>query len=359
MASKRYIAFIVLTSVCLLSLSGCKSDDTLLSSDLIMIEDNEMVSSEVVTGDLAKIVKCDAASFYPITADLTPDKSGVILVDVKVKNLDYVKKGDLLAEVRPYTDEEIAEKEKAIATKESELSTKMAYYDSEESKLNSMKAATLNSIEKSIYDQRIIENNLNRDYAYNTATAEIETMKSELEVIKSVEGDCNIYAPFDGVVESVRVSTEGTVLTSNTIVFEMYSVDTVIVYFDDPGNVYYNNKVTVTAGNGEDKQVIEGVVVGADHYINPDMRQGRVFVRLEGEYDKENLDSLSVELITYNVQNVLITRSSGISKIKDESYVYILEDDKLKKRHVITGGSDDDNTWILQGIEEGDVVYLQ
>lgn len=359
MANKRLIALIVLFSICILSFSACKSDDTLISSDLIMIEDNEMISSEVVTGNLAKSVKCEAASFYPITADISPEKSGVILVDVKVKNLDYVKKGDLLAELRPYTDEEIAEKENDIAAKEAELSTKMAYYDNEKNSLNSMKAATSNSIEKSIYDQKIIENDLNRDYAYSTATAEIETMKKELEVIKSVEGNCNIYAPFDGVVEAVRVSNEGTVLSSSTIVFDMYSVDTVIVYFDDPGNVYYNNKVIVTAGQGEDKQVIEGTVVGADHYINPDMRQGKVFVRLEGDYDKENLESLSVELTTYNVQNVLITRSSGISKIKDESYVYILEDEKLKRRHVITGGSDDENTWILQGIEEGDVVYLQ
>lgn len=359
MASKRIMAIFVMVSICLLSFSACKNDDTLISSDLMMIEDNEMVSSEVVTGNLSKTVKCEAASFYPITADISPVKSGVILVDVKVSNLDYVKKGDLLAEVRAYSDEEIAEKEKAIATKESELNNKMAYYDNEESSLKAMKAATSNSIEKSIYDQKIIENDLNRDYAYNTSITEIETMKKELEVIKSVEGDCNIYAPFDGVIEAVRVSNEGTVLASSTIVFEMFSVDTVIVYFDDPGNVYYNNKVTVTAGHGDDKQVIEGTVVGADHYINPDMRQGKVFVRLEGDYDKENLESLSVELTTYNVQNVLITRSSGISKIKDESYVYILEDEKLKRRHVITGGSDDENTWILQGVEEGDVVYLQ
>ena len=36
-----------------------------------------------------------------------------------------------------------------------------------------------------------------------------------------------------------------------------------------------------------------------------------------------------------------------------------MEDGKLKRRHVLTADSDDENTWILQGVDEGDIVYLQ
>lgn len=359
MVNKRYMIVFLFILSCLFSFTACGSDESLISSDLMMIDENEMVSSEVVIGDLSKTINAEAHSFYPITAELSPNQSGVVLVEVKVSNLDYVHKGDLLAECRAYSAEEIAEKEKNIATKESELNNKLAYYANEEARLNSLKAATGNSTEKSIYDQMIIENNLNRDYANNTAAKELETLRKELEAIKSVSGDCNIYAPFDGIIESVQISAEGTVLTDSTVVFEMYSTDTVIVYFDAPEDVYYNNKVKVTAGKGDNVQTIDGIVVGADHYLHPNLCQGKIFVRLEGDYDKENLDSITVELEVSKAKNVLVTRSSGISKIKDSSYVYILEDGKLKRRHVICGGSDDENTWILQGVNEGDVIYLQ
>lgn len=359
MASKCYIALVLIVALSVMSFTSCKSDENLISSDLIMIEDNDMVSSEVAKGKLSKKITVEAASFYPINADLTPEQSGVILEKIKVKNLDYVKKGDLLAEVRAYTDAEIVEKENYITTKEAELNSKLSYYENEESRLNSLKAAAQNSIEKSIYDQKIIENGLNRDYAESSAKKEIENLKKELEVIKSVSGDCNIYAPFDGVIESVKINNEGTILSASTVVFEMYSIDTVVVYFEDPGDVFFNNKVTVTAGSGDNTQVIDGVVVGADHYLSPLMRQGKVYVRLEGDYDKENLDSLMVELEINEAENVLVTKSSGISKIKDKSYVYIMEDGKLKRRHVLTADSDGEYTWILQGVDEGDVVYLQ
>lgn len=359
MVSKCNIVFLLIVFLSALSFTACKSEEKLISSDLMMIDDNEMVSSEVKTGKLSKTINIEAASFYPINADISPEQSGVILEEIMVKNLDYVHKGDLLAKVRAYTADEIAEKEAYIATKEADLNSKLAYYESEESRLNSLKALTQNSIEKSIYEQMIIENSLNRDYAVNSANNELDTLKNELEVINSVSGDCNIYAPFDGVIESVKINNEGSILSSSTVVFEMYSIDTVVVYFDDPGDVYYNNKVTVTAGTGDNKQVIDGVVMGADHYLSPVIRQGKVYVRLEGDYDKENLDSLMVELEINEAENVLITKSSGINKINDKSYVYIMEDGKLKRRHVLTADSDDENTWILQGIDEGDIVYLQ
>ena len=359
MVSRKSIVFLIVAVIFASSFTACKSEDGLISSELMMIDDNEMVSSEVGYGTLCKKIKSEASVFYPITADLCSNASGVILTEVKVKNLDYVHKGDLLAEVRAYSDEEIAEKEQNIAKKEAELNSKLAYYDGEKARLSSLMAATNDSLDKKIYEQQIIQVDLNRNYTYNSSTSEIETLKKELDSIKAVSGDCNIYAPFDGIIQSVKISNKGTVLTDSTVVIEMYSVDTVIVYFDDPGDVYYNNKVKVIAGTGDNVQTIEGTVVGADHYLHTSIKQGKIFVRLDGEYDKENLDSVMVELDAVKAENVLITKSSGLNKIKDSFYVYIMEDGKLKRRHVTTGGSDDENTWILQGVNEGDIIYLQ
>lgn len=359
MANKRYFIMLIMALVLLLSLSACKSEENLISSELMMIDSNEMVSSEVTNGKLCDKITADASVFYPIKSDLCPSASGVILTEVKVKNQDFVHKGDLIAEVRAYTAEEIAEKEEYIANKESDLNDKMAHYDSEKTRLTSLMNAEQNSLQKKIYEEQIIQNDLNRDYAYTSAVKEIENLKQEHTKIKSVSGDCNIYAPYDGIIEAVKVNDKGTVLTDSTVVVSMYSVDTVIVYFDNPGDIYYNNKVTVTAGIGDNVQTIEGTVVGADHYLHTSIQQGKVYVRLEGEYDKENLESVKVNLEVVKAENVLVTKSSGLNKIKDNYYVYIMEDGKLKRRHVTIGGSDNENTWILQGVNEGDIIYLQ
>lgn len=359
MECKKIIKMLSMFCVALLTLSACEGEDALVSSELLMIDENEMVSSEVGIGSLVKKVKADAAVYYPITAGLSSSTSGVILTEVKVDSLDYVHKGDLLAEVRAYTAEEIAEKESLISTKESELNSKLNAYDSESSRINSLIASCSDNIQKQIYEEQLVQNNLNRDYAYNMDVKEIETLKKELETIKSVSGDCNIYAPFDGIVENVLINSEGTALSSSNVVLNMYSVDTVIVYFDDPGDVYYNTDVTVYAGTGDNKQTISEVIVGADHYLSSQIKQGKAYVRLTGEYDKENLESVSVELETLKAENVLISKSSGISTIKDRDYVYIMKDGKLKRRHVVCGGSDGENTWFLQGVDEGDIIYLQ
>lgn len=359
MENKRIMSLFAILVMVFTFVSGCKSDETIIGSELIKIDENDYVSSEAEIGDLAKIVRTEASSFYPITAEITANNGGVILTDVKVKNLDYVKKGDLLAEIRPYSAEEIAAKEKTISDKENELSSMMAFYDSEANELNSLIASSTNSIDKAIYEQQLIENELNRNYTNEKSLKEIETLKEELEIMKEEKGDCNIYAPFDGVVDKVYVSTPDTVLSESTLLFSMHSVDTVVIYFDDPGYVYCENEVKVIAGSGDTKQEIAGKVVCADHYLHPDIRQGKIFVRLEGEYDKENLEPIEVELTTYNVKNVLTTKSTGINNIKDKDYVYIMEDGKLKRRHVVVGGSDGENTWILQGVDEGDLIYLQ
>lgn len=358
MVSKKIISILLILTICISALCACGKDDSIISSELIKIEENDMVSSELVIGELKKTVTKEAGAFYPITAQLTPNTGGVIMVDVKVSNLDYVKKGDLLAELRPYSDEEIKEKEEVIKEKENDLNTMMNYYDNELAELNSLLSAS-SGAQREIYQLKIEENELNRNYTYTTTSAEISKLKEELELMKADKGDCNIYAPFDGVIDSVQIAQEGTVLTENSVVFTMHSIDTVILYFDDPGYVYCDNVVKVTAGTGENKQEIEGKVVCADYYLHSNIHSGKVYVRLQGEYDKENLNNIEVELTTYNVSNVLTTRLSGIVSDKDKDYVYILENGELKRRHVIVGGNDDVNAWILQGVEEGDIVYLQ
>lgn len=347
------IVFIMVTCFC-----GCSEKETIIESELIKIDENEMLSSEVAIGELGKTVKKEAQAFYPITSQLAPAKSGVVLVDVKVNNLEYVKKGDLLVEIRPYNAEEIAKKEEDIRNKEADMNEMMVYFDNEYSQLNSLYSSS-SGTDRQIYQLKIEENRLNRDYSYKTYTAEIENLKKELEVIKEDKGDCNIYSPYDGVIDSVLVSKEGTVLSDSMAIIKMHSIDTVVIYFDDPGYVYCDNDVKVIAGSLDNRQEITGKVVCDDHYLHSAIRSGKIYVRLEGEYDKENLSNIEVEINTYNIKNVLTAKSNSIVNEKDKQYVYILEDGELKKRHVIVAGDDGENAWILQGIKNGDIVYLQ
>ncbi len=358
MESKSKTRWVLLPIVISLVLSGCGSKKDLLSSDLLPIEDNAYVSSEAVIGDLEKKETVDAAAYYPVVQDLTPAADAVVLESMEVDNLDTVKEGDLLAKLRPYSEEEIAEKEQAIAAKEAEYNRQSAYYARERDQLNAQYASA-DAYDRAIITQKLAANEINNNYMATENQTEIDQMKKELETMKAVQGDCNIYAPFDGVVDNVFIRTEGTVLTSQSVVLRMHSTDTVVVYFDDPGYTYFGNTVTILAGSGDKQQKIQGTVVCADHYLPDLLKQGKVYVRLDGEYDKSNLDPLKAELATYRAGQVLMTKSSGVFTIKDKSYVFILEDGELRRRHVLTGGSDGENTWILQGIDEHDVVYLQ
>jgi HlyD family secretion protein len=113
------------------------------------------------------------------------------------------------------------------------------------------------------------------------------------------------------------------------------------------GKVYTGEitKINITASNASSNMGTETVVPIEISVDNPD---GIL---------KQNYN-LDLEIETTNKENVLCVSSSAIGTDgkTNENYVYKVENDVLKKTVVETGDSDDTNTEILSGLDEGDTI---
>jgi multidrug efflux pump subunit AcrA (membrane-fusion protein) len=113
------------------------------------------------------------------------------------------------------------------------------------------------------------------------------------------------------------------------------------------GKVYTGEitKINITASNASSNMGTETVVPIEISVDNPD---GIL---------KQNYN-LDLEIETVNKEDVLCVSASAIGTDgkTDESYVYKVENDVLKKTVVEVGDSDDTVTEILSGLDEGDTI---
>jgi RND family efflux transporter MFP subunit len=175
------------------------------------------------------------------------------------------------------------------------------------------------------------------------------------------------YSNVNGVVTEVCVD-EGTYTEENTVMLKVADLNDLIVSanveeYDAPllalgqkvtmtsdgleGKVYTGEitKINITASNASSNMGTETVVPIEISVDNPD---GIL---------KQNYN-LDLEIETTNKENVLCVSSSAIGTDgkTNENYVYKVENDVLKKTVVETGDSDDTNTEILSGLDEGDTI---
>jgi RND family efflux transporter MFP subunit len=175
------------------------------------------------------------------------------------------------------------------------------------------------------------------------------------------------YSSVDGVVTEVCVD-EGTYTEENTVMLKVADLNDLIVSanveeYDAPllalgqkvtmtsdgleGKVYTGEitKINITASNASSNMGTETVVPIEISVDNPD---GIL---------KQNYN-LDLEIETVNKEDVLCVSASAIGTDgkTDESYVYKVENDVLKKTVVEVGDSDDTVTEILSGLDEGDTI---
>jgi RND family efflux transporter MFP subunit len=175
------------------------------------------------------------------------------------------------------------------------------------------------------------------------------------------------YSNVSGVVTEVCVD-EGTYTEENTVMLKVADLNDLIVSanieeYDAPllalgqkvtmtsdgleGKVYTGEitKINITASNASSNMGTETVVPIEISVDNPD---GIL---------KQNYN-LDLEIETTNKENVLSVSSTAIGTDgkTDENYVYKVVNDVLRKTVVETGDSDDTNTEILSGLNDGDRV---
>ena len=83
------------------------------------------------------------------------------------------------------------------------------------------------------------------------------------------------------------------------------------------------------------------------------------------DFDKEMYKQLNprkgatLKVERVHMENALMVKKKAVYEDSHGSYVLMDIDGRKTRKYVVVGGSNDDDTWIISGVNEGDAVILK
>lgn len=205
----------------------------------------------------------------------------------------------------------------------------------------------------------------------------ISQASAKLTQLQETLDDYMIVAPFDGVIAKMNITTGDSVSgnTSIATIISDHSVAKLVFNEVDIAKVKLNQKAKLTF-DALDNVTLTGTVTDVDTVGTTSA--GVVYYTVSISFDSEHElikpgMSVTADITIDNKENVLIVPNSAIKTIMNNSFVEVAEitDDKIKntrnfvvdadsitttRKNIIIGISDDSNTEIISGLEEGEVI---
>ena len=353
--------FLLILCMMFASCGGDKTDDTLMSEDLIVPEEANYETVQVTKGEYSKSAQGSASLAFPIWAELSWKGGEARLEEVLVKNGQSVKKGDVLAvfEVEVSTAEK-AELELQLQRK------KEAFVEGKTERLAAIKEAKANISTLSSYQLKIAQLDLEKMevsydlYVYQTER-EIASLQERLDTMKEEMRDNTMVAPFDGIVKSVASYHVGDKVNAGEVIVSMYSEEVFGLRVSDAGNkLRYGMEVTIETGRKNEKKYYTGVVVAAPNIMTSTMSQSDAYIRINENVSPGDFqNSIVFYANTEYLEDVLVVDRKATGREDGNLYVNILEDGAVKKRYVAQGLTNTEVTWIVDGLSEGQTLIVE
>ena len=312
----------------------------------------------------AVVTRRDIGSSVLATGIIKPMVGAEVRVGSRVSGLvkslhanvgNYVKKGQIIAELEPYELE--AKYNQSLAS----LQNTRANY--EYAKLDFER-------QKSLSKQNFISQN-QLDLAEKTFEinkAQVEQAEANLDYAKVQLEYTKITAPISGIVSSVSTQEGETVAASFSAPTFVTIIDLerleVWAYVDetDIGRIRENQKATFTVDTYSDTD-FEGIITAIypKAVIQDNVVNYVTTLKITDFREKILRPEMTTNVTIYLEmrKNVLTIPTSAIKRDKGERFVTVIEDDKQIQRKVKIGWNSNGNTEIVSGLNEGEKVVIQ
>lgn len=374
----KRVKWIGILLVSAIALGGC--GDTTTQDDVIVeLKEsalNAPQTTEVIRGDMQIATYCDA-QVGPRVEQLTFAEEaafGEFLVELG----DTVKEGDVLATPA------LGNLEKAVENKEKELENLDKTYEYRKASLENEIAIAKKELENvySIletleyytaeytetckqagnYDEQRQRLELQLKQLKETYELERPHCAGELQKLRDeIEGNL-IKAPFDGTIIALASVEYGTAIDRN--IYYVAVADTSVAYARCLS-------VSITVLNQLEKVIFwkdgkeyEAVSIPMDHdYYMATKNNGEdaysEFLISDPDGEISQGDYGKIKLVTKEKQDVLLLPETAVQSTGGNYYVYKDVGGKYERVSIKVGSKDGINVEILEGLEEGDVVYVQ
>lgn len=338
MRKKRNRLYPVAAALALIGLAGCGAQDAVQHEIELLTPVEAVVDIETVMyRDLYTMTTRDA-ELAPYTEELSFEASGRIS-KLYVELGSEVKAGDLLAE-----QEEEGVVSDASSALNRYLSEKKTYMDTV--KAAKKKLASNPGKEEKEWQELILAQ------AEELWAMQEPQLWAAWEEARSKVGKSQIFAPYDGVVTACL--SEGTTVSAGQPILALADTERLYVTvgsYLSPAD-YSNYEEIYAIVNGKETEVT---------YIEELMEEEGLNTYYSAvDYNGARMGDFVLVCMKNNYHpQVLSIPSKAIYRDSSGSYVYFLEGDTRVRRDVVTGYSGTVYVEILEGLQEGDKVYVK
>lgn len=332
--SKIMKRILMLTGLCILGLSSCKSNE----------EEKEVATTLLATSPLkidTTIVKDYVSQVHSIQhIEIRALEKGY-LQKIYVDEGQFVKKGQLMFQILPLMYQAETEKAKAEANF----------------------AAIEYKTTKALADSNIVSKN-----ELALAKAKYDKAKAELSMAQVHLGFTEIRAPFDGIMDRFQVRL-GSLVDEGDLLTSLSDNSKVWVYFNVPEAEYLdykshsqNNKGTEIKLKMANNEIFEfpGVIETIEADFNNET--GNIAFRATFPNPKGLLrhgETGNIQMVV-PMKHALIIPQKATFEVLEKRYVFVIGKDNTVKQKEITIASEIPDLYIVSGgLKEGDRILLE
>lgn len=338
MEKKRIGVCLVGMALFAVCIAGCKKEVKKEEQIELLAPVEAVVDIETaISRDLYKVTTRDA-ELAPYTQELSFDSAGT-LSQLYVEVGSEVKAGDLLAE-----QEEEGVRDLANTVLDRYLSEKKIYMDAVKSARK--KIASGLSAEEKEWQEMLIRQ------AEELWAMQEPILWSAWEEARSKVGVSQIIAPCDGVVTACI--KEGSNVAAGQSVMALA----------DMSRLYITSNVYVSPSEYSGYKDIYAIINGKETeliYLDELMQEKGSY----SYFDAVDLNGAQIGdfillcMVSDYHEDVLSVPNNAVYRDSNGSYVYLMEEDGRVRREVTTGYKTDVYVEIVEGLQEGDRVYVK
>lgn len=352
--------------LCVLVLPGCTKKTAAEVPELMPPVGVSMDTAVVTRKDIDKKVVYTGV-VEPQVQELYFEMDGILEV-LKVNYGDAVKKGDVLAILdQEELEKQVEELEKQIAYKQktNAYTNQQLQYDISicQAELNQLKANEAADAEIQMKKLDMEEKNLKLSQTKESQNLELDQLNSRLDKLQQEIGTNTLTAPCDGTIVYVADSVA---------VGRGISAFAPILYIADDSDLHISCQ-EINAYTLENADSVYAKIGDKEYTITlqPYDREEYMALLLAGgdpqsHFSIDNIDEtiqagdyVVIMLTSLTHEDTLVIPANAVYADEMGSFVYKVVDGRRERCNVKTGVITNIEAQIVEGLEEGDVVYVQ
>ena len=320
---------------------------------------------KVEMGGYERVRTGTATVVFPLQFKLSWEEDGTYYQEAAVTVGQAVKEGDPLVYFRREEDQialetlklQLKRKQESHAAEEARRLAAIA--DAQE-KRNTLKeqGATAYELEKARLNGEKLQVEYEQFlYTSGKELARLEEQLTEME--RSAQRNV-LFAPHDGVIDSVIKIQTGDKVTRGQVLVTMHATDKVLLKAQNASeNLRYNTNVIIRIGNIENPSIYTGKVIVAANILPTGVSQDMTLIEVDQEIAEKDMKKIiKFEGTVEALSNVLVVDQRAVQREEGKYYVRILDGDTVQKRYVAAVKVNTEKMWILDGLCEGQLLIV-